>query len=148
MNSFGICVAVVLAASTVSGCVYYGTHTAEKGRPLSTEAVHQIIIGKTTRTDILKTFGPPHSIFQGQGELLTAERIGWYRYVETRLVSSIDEQHYAMLYRFGTSSASSLVVLVAGTSQASIQADELLIFLNKASNVVSDVAYRNDTGKR
>lgn len=142
-----IAAALFLTASTV-GCIFYSKHSVERGKSLDEQAVHRIVIGKTTRTDILNVFGPPHSIFQNQGELLTAERVGWYRYVETRMLGSIDEQHYAMLYRFGRSAARSIVILPVETSDATIKADELLIFLNKTSNIVSDVGYRNETGMR
>jgi hypothetical protein len=135
--------------ATISpGCIFYNTYTAEKGTALDQQSVQQIVIGKTTRADILKSFGPPHSIFQGQGELLVAEHVGWYRYAETRQLTSFDEQHYALLYRFGVSSARSVLVFVVGQSDASIKAEELLIFINKKSHIVSDVAYRNETARR
>jgi len=142
------CLTFIILVLT-SSCYYHFTSTAEVGAPIDQDTVNQIVIGKTTKSEIFKLFGTPHSIFQGQVEFLKAEMTGFYSQVENRFLTSLDEKHYAMFYRFGKSSGkftlASIFVITRGDTQVKIRSDELLLLFNKETNIVEDVAYRKQT---
>jgi hypothetical protein len=59
--TFGISIIII------SGCVKMNS-TAYHGIPINETAINEIVIGKTTRSEVFKLLGTPHSIFQGQAE--------------------------------------------------------------------------------
>ena len=133
----------------LGGCVSYETMKAVKGRPLSSQAIQQIEIGKTSRSDIFRLLGTPHSIFEGQAEFQEAQQVGYYSHRESRTLSSLGDGQYALLYRFGATSDRTLgasAVVVSYRSQTiQLHTNELLILVDKRTNIVSDVAYRKET---
>ena len=61
--------------SLLVGCSSYSTKidmTAEVGNPIDENAVQEITIGETTRSEVFALLGTPHSIFQDQAELRPA----------------------------------------------------------------------------
>jgi hypothetical protein len=64
--------------------------------------------GTTTRADVFAWFGPPHSIFKEHAAILSGESVGYYSYFHERALTSVDDAHYGMLYRFGEASARSV----------------------------------------
>lgn len=56
---------LVLGFAT-AGCF---RHTIEKGSEIPDAAVAQLKIGQTTRSDVFKLLGPPHSMFEEQASL-------------------------------------------------------------------------------
>jgi len=151
-SSSTLLVGAVLA--TVCGCFSYSTTTVEKGKPLDQAAISRIVIGQTTRSDVFALLGTPHSVFEGQVEFREDQGVGFdphlfYSYKDNRYLSSIDGQHYAMLYRFGKASGTTVVlapvVVTYRGADARINTDELLLLVDKTTNVVDDVAYRQDT---
>lgn len=132
---------------SLSGCFKYNM-TVERGAPLNDEAIKEIVIGKTTRSDIFKLLGTPHSIFHNQAEFTEGYSIMGYSTVQNRYLSSLDENHYAFLYRFGKASSKTtrgvaVVVNVANT-QVKIASNELLLLINKETDIVDDVSYRKE----
>ncbi len=136
----------------ISSCVKMYT-TAEHGIQMNETVINEIVIGKTTRSELFKLLGTPHSIFQGQAEFTEGYSIHsineYYSHEQNRYLSSIDEGHYAFLYRFGKTSSKSTAVFVVLISSRNthikIRSDELLILIDKKTNIVDDVAYRKDT---
>ncbi|MCI0557022.1 MAG: hypothetical protein MN733_00890 [Nitrososphaera sp.] len=135
-----------------NGC-YYASTTITRGKGLEEAALTRIVIGKTTQSDLFKLFGTPHSIFQGQQEFKESQAIGFwhlhpftfYSYKEDRYLTTLRDDQYAILYRFSESAGQSLmlhgiVIGYQGTDMR-IQADELLLFLNKETKIVEDAAY-------
>jgi len=137
--------AVVLLAS-VSGCLFFGDGKMEEGKPIDEAKVNQIIIGKTKRSDIYQLLGTPHSQFQGQVELKEGSLRGFFSHTENRYLSSLDDNHYAMLYQFTTLKvriAGGFAIVVAfRNTEGTIKSDELLLLLEKGTDIVVDVAYR------
>lgn len=133
----------------ISGCGSYSNVTVNKGRPIDENKIKQIVLGKTTRSDVFDLLGTPHSMFQGQVEFKNAELIGLYLHVENRYLTSLDDRHYAMLYRFSKSLSETIgiftIVIVTRDTQISLKLDELLVLINIESNIVEDVAYRKET---
>lgn len=126
---------------------------AEHGSPIDEDKLNSIVIGKTTRSDVFKLLGTPHSMFQGQAEFQEGYVVfslgQFYSHNQNRYLSSLDDQHYALLYRYGTtSSKSTLTYIMLNTSSNTrirIRNDELLILFDKATDVVSDIAYLKET---
>lgn len=138
----GICTAVAL---TMSVACSYSRLNVQSGRPLDEQAIKRIVIGQTTRSDVFNLLGTPHSMFQGQVEFREAQLLPLYLHNENRYLSSIDDVHYAVFYRFSKSLSTSTLVVVVSNSAVRIMSDELLLLLNRNTNVVDDVAYRKDT---
>jgi len=62
---------VVFASTMLLGCAF-GTVKQETGRPIDENTVNQIVIGKTTSSDILSWFGAPTNTAQlGTDQLFT-----------------------------------------------------------------------------
>lgn len=145
-----LCAIIVMTSSCA-----YSTHdiSVKKGIPIDQSAINQIVIGKTTRSDVFKLLGTPHSIFHGQVEVgfVEGEAVPYYSYIENRPLSSIDDKHYALLYRFGKLSAKStsktITIVHYRNTQVSIKSNELLLFINKETDIVDDVAYRKETSE-
>jgi hypothetical protein len=139
----------VQLALLAGGCVAHSRVTLKRGVPLDQNAIQRIEIGKSTRSEVFKLMGTPHSMFQGQVELKQAQftGMGFYRHLENRFLTTLDDEHYAMLYRFDKSSTKSTIVLVVDFTNISIQTDELLLLLNRKTDVVDDVAYRKETSE-
>jgi hypothetical protein len=141
-----------IALLAMCGCA--STHvTTELGSPIDDQAVSQIVIGKTTRSEVFKLLGTPHSIFEGQAEFqegyATYMMGEYYSYLENRHLSGINDRQYAILYRFrktATNSSTKVGVVVNWKNVATtIKTDELLIFVDKETDIVADVAYRPET---
>ena len=128
----------------LTGCSV-GTKDVQVGPKISEEAVGRISIGTTTRDDLFRSLGPPFSIFQGPTSFSEAHIVGFYGYQANRVLTTLGEKQYGMLYRFSRVSAKSVFMLVSGHTEIRIKADELLLFLNEATHVVEEVAYRKDT---
>ncbi|MCI0560200.1 MAG: hypothetical protein MN733_17060, partial [Nitrososphaera sp.] len=66
-------------------------------------------------------------------------------YKENRYLTTLSDDQYAILYRFGESSGKSLMLypIVIGYqgTDMSVQTDELLLFLNTHTKIVEDVAF-------
>ena len=136
----------------IVGCVQMTrTSTSEHGLPINETRINEIVIGKTTRSDLFKLLGTPHSIFQGQTEFVEGYSIPainqYYSHVQNRYLSSLDERHYAFLYRFGKTSSISTCILSSTNSKIKIRSDEFLLLIDKKTNIVDDVAYRKETSK-
>jgi hypothetical protein len=58
----------VLCLPLLVGCAYWHHDEFETGTRLDESKIGQIVIGKTTRQEVFRMFGPPHSIFTGQVE--------------------------------------------------------------------------------
>jgi hypothetical protein len=129
-----MCIAAVLAAIT-SGCLFYATGKVEEGKTIDAAKVKQIVIGMTTRGEVYELLGTPHSQFQGQVELKEGSLQGLFSHIQNRYLSSLDDEHYAMLYRFTTTrgkiTAGTAIVLGYSNQQYTIQSDELLILFDK-----------------
>ena len=135
------------------GCIYTG-RTERTGRPFSEDAVDRIIIGKITRSEVIKLLGLPDSVFAGQGRLVDAHYFAsgpgrFYLHIEDRYLTSLDDKHYAALYRFrnlsGQSFAVTLGTLSSGNTAVRIKSDEILLIINKETDIVEDIAYRKET---
>jgi hypothetical protein len=130
----------------MNGCLMVTSTTIEEGRPIDEAKVKQIVIGQTKRRDVYELFGPPHSQFQGQVEFKEGSLRGFFSHIENRYLSSLDDRHYAMLYRFVTSKAEftggTAVVVTLANTKGTIKSDELLLLLEKETDMVVDVAYR------
>lgn len=140
----------------VSGCYFAGTKVT-RGNEIEGAAISRIVIGKTTQRDVFALFGTPHSIFQGQQEFEESQAIGFghlhpfafYSHKENRYLSTLNDNQYAILYRFNESSARSLVITLPpivpvighANTDITIRTDELLLFLNKDTKIVEDAAY-------
>jgi hypothetical protein len=129
----------------VSGCILFGGGSTE-GIPIDPTKVDQIVIGKTTRSEVYKLFGTPHSQFQGRAEFIQGSLRGYFSHTENRILESIDENHYAMLYQSTSTEQKSFtgILAVVGIQKTTIaiHSDELLLLLDKKTNIVTDVAYR------
>lgn len=148
----GRLLAVALLAT--SGCVsarHKNNLHVEHGSRIDAARVDAIVIGQTTRAELFKWLGPPHSMFKDEAELTSYERVGFYSYAKDRHLATFEEGQYALLYRFDKTDARSTIriqgVLGFWKSSAdtdiSFTGDELLIFLNGDTHVVTDVASRN-----
>ena len=137
---------ILTVAAMNGGCVRYETGSVEVGRPISAGDVRQIEIGKTTRSDVFKLLGTPHSIFEGTAQFLENRSMTFYSHSANRYLTSINPWHYAMLYRFARDAYSHRFMVVSGRTSVQIKTDELLLLVNKDTNVVEDLAYRPETG--
>jgi hypothetical protein len=140
---FGTCVFALLVL--MSSCFYVGGERVIEGRRIDPTKVSQIIIGKSSRSNVYQLLGPPHSQFQGQVEFQEGSLRGFFAHMENRYLSSLDDNHYVILYRFVTTEGravggTAIVVTIADTKIA-LKSDELLILLDKATDVVVDMAY-------
>ena len=147
----------------VGGCVGYSSSKVIRGKPIDEAAVGRIEIGKTTRSELFRDLGPPHSIFKGQVELHDTDAMlllgsmplhlfpyhEYYSHSENRYLSSVDDLHYAMLYKFselsGRNTRASIFVVTVSDTELKIATDELLLLIDSKTHVVDDVAYRNAT---
>jgi hypothetical protein len=127
-----------------TGCVMV-TGRIKEGREVDEAKVKQIVIGKTKRSDIYKLFGTPHSQFRGQVEFKEGSLRGFFSHMENRYLSSIDDKHYVMLYRFTTSAGKgtggTIVVVTFGDIEMETKSDELMLLLEQGTDTVVDVAY-------
>lgn len=140
----------------VTSCVEYSKTTIIKGNPLEEATVDRIVIGRTTRSEVFSMLGAPHSIFEGQVQFHEAESIEFnsalfYRYAEERYLTSLDNEHYALLYRFREARGRTLtlapILVTYRDARASLNVNEILLLVNKRTHIVEDVAYRKDTPK-
>lgn len=139
------------------GCVTLGRSTThiEHGTPIDSARVDRIVIGQTTRSDLFKWFGPPHSMFKDHAELVTYEKVGFYSHSENRQLTTLGEEQYAFLYRFDRTDVLTriniLIVPFFGNEESrndvSFTGDELLVLLNRNTDVVADVAWRKVAGE-
>ncbi len=144
---YAIVICCVLAVF-LSGCFVSDKTVVERGRPIDSEKISQIQIGKTTRSEIFSLLGSPNSIIDGRSTMWTGEYLNFYGYIESREISSLDDNHYAFLYKFNKSQAKGNLVFVvlvgARKNKVSIKGDELLIIFTKTDNVVEEIAYRKE----
>jgi hypothetical protein len=139
-NLFFIAIFVSMAFILSAGCVR--SVTAETGMEIDPEKVFEIKIGETTRSQVFQLLGMPHSIFQGQAEFTEIHDLGeWYAHGSSRYLSSIDDDHIALLYRFSRASSKTTVKICSSKTKIKINADELLLLVDKKSSVVTEVAY-------
>lgn len=152
-----LCLAILLLA-LFNSCISYSSMSVEKGKAIDQEAIKQIVIGSSTRSDVFELLGTPHSIFEGQTEFEESQaflhgggahhRSVFYSYKDKRQLKTINESHYAMLYQFSTSSSNSTglysIVISYQKSDFVIKSSELLLFLHKKTSIVEDVAYRKE----
>jgi hypothetical protein len=147
---FGLIAAIILCVVALfqSECFISDKTVVERGAPIDSEALSKIQIGKTTRSEIFSLLGSPNSIIDGQSTLWSGELINYYGYIESREISSLDDKHYAFLYKFNKSQAKEkttfVVIIGARSNKISIKGDELLIIFNKNTNIVEDLAYRQE----
>lgn len=135
---------LLLCISIAAGC---GTTnmSVEAGNRIDESALRKMIIGKTTRSDVFALLGPPHSIFENQSEFVESHSIMGYSTVQNRYLSSLDDEHYALLYRSSKASSKStqgfaLVVYFKDT-QTKISSSEVLLLFNKETDILDDIAY-------
>jgi hypothetical protein len=147
-------VTLLLCAASLASCGYHGV-SVKKGSPISDEAVAQLKIGETSRADVFKLLGPPHSMFEEQASLAEFHAFRFFgpggpgvAQGETRQLGSLSRDQYALLYRFASASASSAFVVVVGQTNVKIGADELLLLFNRNTNILQELAYRRDAPGR
>ncbi len=136
-----------------AGCVTFGRTTThiEHGMRIDSARVDQIVIGQTTRSDLFKWFGPPHSMFKDEAELVSYQRVGFYSCSKNRQLTTFDEGQYVLLYRFDKTDARTKIhILIVPPflnsqtdNKVAFSGDELLVFLDRDTHVVADVAWRN-----
>ncbi len=136
-----------------TGCITFGRYTThvEHGAPLDPKRVEQIVIGDTTRADVFRWFGPPHSMFKDEAELFNYEHVGFYSYLRNRRLESIDEGSYVLLYLFRETDAYTKIKIRAAPfsmqseidNEVTFAGDELMILLDRDTHVVTDVAWRS-----
>lgn len=145
-------------AAVLGGCVL-STTTIESGAPLDRAALSQIRLGETTGTEVMRLLGPPHSIIRGSASFREASSLdyhtryqrlsghGYYSYAQDRQLSSFDDEHYILFYKYGKVKARSTALLItgiAGRRDVRFQGEELLIVVDTDRDVVTDVASRLD----
>lgn len=139
----------------LSGCASYSHTTTveiEHGSELNEAQIRQLEPGTTTRAQVFEWFGPPHSIFKEDAQILSYEDVGFYSYAQTRWLTTIGAGQYGMLYRFEDSVTSTVekdriwVIFWDGSTKrrAKFGGQELLLLLDSKTNVVTDVAYRRE----
>jgi hypothetical protein len=141
---------LLLAAGCVSARHKTTVHV-EHGSHIDSARVDQIVIGQTTRAELFEWFGPPHSMFKDEAELMNQERLGFYSYKKNRQLTTFEKGQYALLYRFDRTDAQSTIRIRAvfpfwkskEDIDVAFTGDELLIFLDGDTHVVTDVASRN-----
>jgi hypothetical protein len=150
-------IACTLGVVAFSGCIGVHEQVTEVGVPVSEEKIKQFVIGRTTRSEVFQSLGPPHSIFRGQVELQQGDVGGiqpmglgaYYLALGNRHLATLSERQYAVLYRFRQSSSSanvtSFVIVAAGRQTIKIRSDELLLLFNDDTHLLEDVAYRKET---
>lgn len=144
---------LALVLPVLGGCAFVHSTKLETGNPIDPNAVQRIVIGKSTRSEIFNTFGTPHSIFQNQVEFRTYQALsapgGHFEYADTRTLTTWSDKHYGVLYRSGTATSITgtvaVVVVTVGGTRAQIRTRELLLFFDKQTNVVEEVAYTRAT---
>lgn len=141
-----------LAAALIlltSSCIFYAGGSVEKGNPINPDDVARIEVGKTTRSEVFKLLGAPHSIFQGRAEIEEALAFGPpYIFVlskDKRTFDTIDKSLYAMLYWYRKGSMNAFALVVFAYTQTEIPNDDFLLFLTKETNIVEEAAYRDQT---
>lgn len=101
----GTSLIAILCQLVLAGCVF-SSSTVEIGKPLQDAQAAQIEIGKTTRSDLFRSLGTPHSLFQGQPEFKEKVSTGhetlgappsfWYSefwsHSNNRYLSSLDDR--------------------------------------------------------
>jgi len=140
----------------LAGCVLYSDTSFERGAPVDPRALAQISIGRTTQSEVFRLLGTPHSMFEGQVRFQEVRAMGvmdsFFLHKDDRYLTSLDEKHTAMLYRFaqdtGTSVRASAVIVTYQGTNITLKTDELLLLINKDSRVVDDIAYRRETQRR
>jgi hypothetical protein len=135
----------ILSISIVVGCASMKM-TAEVGDKIDEDAVQQMVIGKTTRSDVFALLGTPHSIFENQAEFTEGYSVMGFSTVQNRYLSSLGDDRYALLYRFAETSSKSTLGYVVFVSfwdtQIKVGSDELLLLFSKDTDILEDVAYR------
>ena len=144
------------------GCVYIG-HTERMGRPIDQDAISRIVIGMTTRSEVIKLLGLPEGQFAGQVSFTDSNYMSlgsgkFYRHVANRYLDSLDDKHYAMLYRVNRSSGQSWefgepfgrptkrpsTMITISHADSRFMTDELLLLVTKDTDIVEDFAYRKE----
>ncbi len=131
-------------AAVIGGCVL-STTTLKSGVPLDPAALSQIRLGETTGTEVMRLLGPPHSIIRGSARFREAGSLGCYSYARDRQLSSLDDKHYALFYRYDRGNTRSGALLIVSTTErheVRFQGKEVLIILESERDVVTDVASR------
>jgi len=127
----------------------------EFGIPIEEGTIRQIIVGQSTRSDVFRLLGPPHSMFRGEADMKESySSVGLHGYFSctlNRRLSSIDPGQYVLFYKSGRTntkaSEANYIAIKYLDSITKIRSDELLLLLNDKSNIVEDVAYRAETSK-
>jgi hypothetical protein len=121
------------------------TKKIESGTPLNRDSLARIKPGVTTGNEVMRMLGPPHSIVRGQAEFLEVGGGAYFSYAERRQLSSLDDEHYALFYRYGRTDVRSRSVDVVGereTRRVRHGGEELLVIVDERSDVVVDYATR------
>jgi hypothetical protein len=149
---------LLVAVALLGGCASFTT-TVETRAPLDQRALARIIPDKTTGAEVARLLGPPHSIIRGSAHFRESGGFFYYFvssaggaapnyfYSQDRQLSSLDDKHYALLYKYAQASLRVDAVLTTGGSQRSemrFQGEELLIIIDSERDVVTDMAFRSD----
>ena len=129
--------------------------TREFGVPIEEGTISKVIIGQSTRSDVFRLLGPPHSMFRGEADMKESYSSvgldGYFSITLNRRLSSIDPNQYILFYKSGhiatKASETNYIAIKYLDSITKIRSDELLLFMNGESNIVEDVAYRVETSK-
>lgn len=157
------CAHLTLMAALIwsGGCSTF-TSTAESRAPLKAEALAQIKIGQTTAAEVARMLGSPHSIVRGNAHFRESggpmyyclSPTGWsdpYTFSQERHLTSLDDAHYAFLYKYDKTQARSVSLEFSGSTErrkVSFCGQEVLIILDNQRNVVTDMAVSSDRPSR
>ncbi len=145
----------LLAGLALLGGCTWSTITVESGAPPDPAALSRIRLGETTGTEVMRLLGPPHSIIRGSARIYDvgdrALRHGssipeYYSYARERQLSSLDDEHYALFYKYWreTRSDALLIARISKQREVRFQGEELLIILDNEKDVVTDVGFPLD----
>ena len=136
---------LLVGTALLGGCA-----TTAVRAPLDPEALAQIKLGETTGAEVMRLLGPPHSIIRGSASFREAGSPGrclhgqYYSYARDRQLSSLDDEHYVLFYKYSKTEGRSIALCIADTSserrRVRIESKELLIIVARDGDVVVDVA--------
>lgn len=138
-------VGFLLAGPALLGGCTWSTTTIDSRAPPDPAALSRIRIGETTADEVMRLLGPPHSIIRGSARFREVSAVGYHSYAQDRQLSSLDDEHYALFYKYGK--ARSHALLIEGITvgrKLRFQGEELLIILDRARDVVTDVVSRSE----
>lgn len=146
MRSAPVLAAGIALVAACASCAV-STTTIESQRALDPAALNRIAIGSTSVDEIYAWFGPPHSIVRGSGRFQEVAGHGYYSFVQDRQLSSLDDAHYALLYKYERARIRTTAPLRLGLEQhdrMTFEGAELLVILDSTRDVVTDYALRRE----